>query len=71
MIGEPPVRTTISIDDDLLQKAEALTGLREKAALVREGLRALVQRESAKRLAQMGGTEPQLQAPPRRRASQT
>ena len=63
------MRTTLAIDDELLQKAEALTGLHEKAALVREGLRALVQRESARRLAQLGGTEPQLEAPPRRQGS--
>lgn len=62
------MRTTLAIDDDLLQKAAALTGLQEKAALVREGLRALVQRESARRLAQLGGTEPQLQVAPRQRA---
>jgi len=61
------MRTTLAIDDELLQKAEALTGLHEKAALVREGLRALVQRESARRLAQLGGTEPHLEVPPRRR----
>ncbi len=60
------MRTTIALDDDLLAKAEALTGVTEKAALVREALRALIQRESAKRLALLGGTEPRLQAVPRR-----
>jgi Arc/MetJ family transcription regulator len=60
------MRTTIALDDDLLAKAEALTGVTEKAALVREALRALIQRESAKRLALLGGTEPTLQAVPRR-----
>ena len=60
------MRTTIALDDDLLVKAEALTGVTEKAALVREALRALIQRESAKRLALLGGTEPMLQAVPRR-----
>ena len=60
------MRTTLALDDDLLNKAQALTGVSEKTALVREALRALIQRESAKRLAQLGGAEPQLVAPPRR-----
>ncbi|MCP5235369.1 MAG: type II toxin-antitoxin system VapB family antitoxin [Zoogloeaceae bacterium] len=61
------MRTTLALDDDLLSKAQALTGVSEKAALVREALRALIERESAKRLALLGGTEPELDAPPRRR----
>ncbi len=60
------MRTTIALDDDLLAKAEALTGVSEKAALVREALRALIQRESAKRLALLGGSEPMLKDVPRR-----
>lgn len=60
------MRTTIALDDDLLAKAEALTGLSEKAALVREALRALIQRESAKRLALLAGSEPMLADVPRR-----
>lgn len=52
------MRTTIALDDDLLAKAEALTGVSEKTALVREALRALIQRESAKRLALLGGLNP-------------
>ena len=60
------MRTTIALDDDLLAKAQALTGVSEKAALVREALRALIQRESAKRLALLGGSEPMLQTIPRR-----
>lgn len=60
------MRTTLALDDDLLNKAQALTGVSEKTALVREALRALIQRESAKRLALLGGAEPQLVAPPRR-----
>ncbi|MBU3694593.1 MAG: type II toxin-antitoxin system VapB family antitoxin [Rhodocyclaceae bacterium] len=63
------MRTTLAIDDDLLHKAEALTGVRERSTLVREGLRALIQRESARRLARLGGTEPQLLAAPRRRTA--
>ena len=61
------MRTTIALDDELLAKALALTGLREKAALIREALRALIERESARRLARLGGSEPRLKAPPRRR----
>ncbi len=62
------MRTTLSLDDDLLAKAQALTGVSEKAALVREALRALIQRESAKRLALLGGSEPQLENVPRRQS---
>jgi Arc/MetJ family transcription regulator len=60
------MRTTLALDDDLLAKAQALTGVSEKAALIREALRALIQRESAKRLALLGGSEPQLNGVPRR-----
>ena len=62
------MRTTIALDDDLLAKAQALTGLSEKAALMREALRALIQRESAKRLALLGGSEPRLKRVPRRQS---
>ncbi|WP_421929118.1 type II toxin-antitoxin system VapB family antitoxin [Neoaquamicrobium sediminum] len=61
------MRTTIALDEELLSKAQALTGLKEKSSLVREGLKALIERESALRLALLGGTEPQLEAAPRRR----
>lgn len=64
---ETNVRTTIALDDDLLAKAQAFTGLSEKSALVREALKALIERESARRLARLGGTEKKLSAPPRRR----
>ena len=60
------MRTTLAIDDALLAKAQAATGLTEKSALVREALKALIERESARRLARLGGTEPDLAAPPRR-----
>jgi Arc/MetJ family transcription regulator len=60
------MRTTLALDDELLAKAEALTGLSEKTALVREALRALIQRESARRLALLGGSEPNLQTIARR-----
>jgi Arc/MetJ family transcription regulator len=61
------MRTTINLDDKLLEEAQRITGTTERTALIHEGLRALIQRESARRLALLGGSEPQLQAPPRRR----
>jgi Arc/MetJ family transcription regulator len=61
------MRTTLALDDELMAKAEAFTGLKEKSALVREALTALIERESARRLARLGGTEPKLRAAPRRR----
>ncbi|HMG49738.1 MAG TPA: type II toxin-antitoxin system VapB family antitoxin [Inquilinus sp.] len=62
------MRTTIALDDELLAKAQAFTGLKEKSALIREALKALIERESARRLARLGGSEPELEAAPRRRA---
>jgi Uncharacterized protein conserved in bacteria (DUF2191). len=61
------MRTTVALDDDLLAKAQAFTGLKEKSALIREALKALIERESARRLAHLGGGEPDLAATPRRR----
>jgi Arc/MetJ family transcription regulator len=61
------MRTTLALDDDLLAEAEALTGVREKTALVREALKALIERESARRLARLGGSDPKANASPRRR----
>jgi Arc/MetJ family transcription regulator len=61
------MRTTLAIDDDLMAQAQAYTGLKEKSAVVREALTALVQREAARRLARLGGSAPDLEAPPRRR----
>jgi Arc/MetJ family transcription regulator len=63
------MRTTINLDDALLEKARKLTGLEERTALLHEALRALIARESARRLARLGGTEPGLKAIPRRRAN--
>jgi len=60
------MRTTVNIDDQLLSEAQRITGVTEKATLVREGLKALVERESARRLAVLGATEPKLKAIPRR-----
>ncbi len=65
------MRTTLALDDELIAKAHALTGIKEKSALVREALRALIQRESAKRLALLGGSEPRLQNVPRRQSEPT
>jgi len=61
------MRTTLNIDQDLLQEAGRLTGLKEKTALVRLGLQALIARESARRLAQLGRSELGLGPIPRRR----
>ena len=60
------MRTTLNIEDELLAKAAKLTGIKEKTSLVRLGLEALVARESAKRLAALGGSEPNLEMIPRR-----
>ena len=54
------MRTTLALDDELIAKAQDFTGLQEKSALVREALKALIERESARRLARLGGTEPDL-----------
>ena len=61
------MRTTLNIDDALLAHARQLTGLEERTALIHEGLRALIARESARRLAQLAGSQPQLRPVPRRR----
>jgi Arc/MetJ family transcription regulator len=61
------MRTTIALDDELVAKAQDFTGVKEKSSLVREALKALIERESARRLARLGGTESKLKTPPRRR----
>jgi Arc/MetJ family transcription regulator len=61
------MRTTLALDDDLLAEAQRLTGTVEKSALVRQALRALIERESARRLARLGGSEPDVEPAPRRR----
>lgn len=61
------MRTTLNIHDQTLKKASALTGVKTKTRLIQMGLEALIARESAKRLAKLGGTEPDLQPIPRRR----
>ncbi|MBO9526105.1 antitoxin [Sphingobium yanoikuyae] len=62
------MRTTLALDDELVSKAEEYTGIKEKSALVREALTALVQREAARRLALLGGSAPDMEPAPRRRS---
>ena len=62
------MRTTLILDDELLERAREATGLKEKTVLVHAGLEALIAREAARRLAALGGTEPQLRPIPRRRS---
>ena len=62
------MRTTVNLDDALLERAGKLSGVKERSTLLREALEALIQRESARRLARLGGTEPLLRAPSRRRS---
>ena len=61
------MRTTLIVDNELMEKAREITGVDEKTALVREGLKALIAAEAAKRLAALGGSEPELRPVPRRR----
>lgn len=61
------MKTTLNIDEKIIDKARSLTGVKEKTALVKMGLEALIARESAKRLAKLGGSEKNLKPIPRRR----
>ena len=61
------MRTTVTLDDELLKDAEAYTGIAERSALVNAGLKALVEREASRRLARLGGSQPDLKPIPRRR----
>jgi Arc/MetJ family transcription regulator len=63
------IRTTLALDSELVAKARAFTGLKKKSSLVREALEALIERESARRLARLGGSEPGLKKPARPRGS--
>jgi Arc/MetJ family transcription regulator len=63
------MRTTLALDDALLEKAISYTGVQEKSALMREALKALIEREAARRLADLGGTEPGAKYIPRRRSA--
>ena len=65
------MRTTLNIDDELVERARGLSGITEKTALIHAGLEALIARASARRLAALGGSEPALRPPPRRRGAKT
>jgi Arc/MetJ family transcription regulator len=65
--GRTQLRTTLNLDDTLIEEARRLTGMRERTALIHEGLRALIERESARRLRRLGGSDPELEATRRRR----
>jgi len=60
------MRTTVNLDEELIAEARRITGTKERTALIHEGLRALIERESARRLARLGGSEPGLRPVPRR-----
>jgi Arc/MetJ family transcription regulator len=62
------MRTTITLDDELLAQAREMTGIEERSTLIHDGLRALIQREAARRLARLGGSDPTASMPPRRRS---
>jgi Arc/MetJ family transcription regulator len=64
------MRTTLNLDDALIAKAQRLTGIEERTALIHEGLKSLIARESARRLAKLGGTERNLEVIPRRRVAE-
>ena len=61
------MRTTVTLDDELIARAQEVTGIQEKSALLKEALTQLIQREAARRLILLGGSEPNAKAPPRRR----
>jgi Arc/MetJ family transcription regulator len=61
------MRTTVTVDDELMARAEELTGIHERSALIRSGIEALISREAARRLALLGGSDPRAQAGPRSR----
>ncbi|KQC06878.1 MAG: antitoxin [Smithella sp. SDB] len=63
------MRTTLNIEDNLMNKASKMTGIKEKTTLVKLGLEALIARESGKRLARLGGTQKHLEAIPRRKGA--
>jgi Arc/MetJ family transcription regulator len=69
-IKEQSMRTTVTIDDTLLAQAQALSGIRENGPLLKTALQALIQRESALRLARLGGSQPDLKDVPRRRSAE-
>lgn len=62
------MRTTVNLNEDLLSEAQRMTGIEERTALIHAGLKVLIERESARRLARLGGSEPQLEPVTRRRS---
>jgi Arc/MetJ family transcription regulator len=64
----PVMRTTVTLDDELMEKAAEYSGLSERSAIIREALKAFIAREAARRLAAMGGSDPTARAAPRRRS---
>jgi Arc/MetJ family transcription regulator len=64
---EMPMRTTITIDDQLIERAQEVTGIAERSALIKRALTQMIEREAAQRLIALGGSEPDAKAPPRRR----
>ena len=62
------MRTTVNLDDQLLIEAQRITGMKERTALIHEGIKAVIERESARRLAPLGGSQPRLLPVPRRRS---
>jgi Arc/MetJ family transcription regulator len=66
--GDVIVRVTLTLDDELVARAQSLTGLQKKSALIQEALKQLIAREAGRGLARLGGKEPQSKAPPRRRS---
>jgi Arc/MetJ family transcription regulator len=68
--GNRPMRTTLNLDDALIEEAMRLTGIEERTALLHAGLRELIARESARRLAKLGGSQPNLKDIPRRRVGE-
>jgi Arc/MetJ family transcription regulator len=67
-VGEIPLRSTLALDDDLIRAAQEYTGVMEKSALMREALKALIEREASRRLAELGGASPGMASIRRRRA---
>jgi len=70
VLQEGTMRTTIALDDELLERATSYTGLQERSALIRAALVALIEREASRRLAALGGSEPELVVPGRRETAQ-
>ena len=62
------MRTTVNLDEKLIAEAMRMTGVQERTALINQGLQALIQREAARRLARLGGSQPDLRPIPRRRS---